>query len=371
MSRQRQIELPETYRTADRDAMRSAIVGLKKRLGERLLILAHHYQTDDVHIHGDATGDSLELSRRAAAVQSPELKYIVFCGVRFMAETADILAPDGSERAVILPHLDAGCSMAAMANADDADRALGQLIDLNAGKRIIPVTYVNSSAEIKAFVGRNDGVCCTSGNASAVLKWALSRGGQVLFLPDEHLGRNTAIELGVPPDRIALYDQRALDGATDDDAIRRATVVLWKGFCLLHQLFTPDDVLRARANDPSAKIIVHPECSREVVALSDQSGSTAKIIKIVEASEPGSRWVVGTEANMVARLARAQAARGVSVRSLSDRPRPCVTMQLTTAPYLWYVLDRLANGEIVNRISVDPAIRADARIALERMLELG
>jgi quinolinate synthase len=401
-----QPSLPEAYRRMSSDELAEAIAARRRELGESLVILGHHYQTDDVIRHADHTGDSLKLSQIAAELaQKPgsPVRAVVFCGVHFMAETADMLTPD--DVAVILPDLSAGCSMADMAQYDDAidawENLHASLAEQGWGGRIVPVTYVNSSAAIKAFVGSRGGACCTSSNAREVLTWAL-RGGaspardgedvKVLFLPDQHLGRNTAAALGIDVARASvLYDPRLTRrgialGGVDPAALREARVILWAGHCSVHKLFRPEhcEAIRAEnAAEPDAPttILVHPECCKEVVDLADLNGSTEFIIRTVRQAAPGSRWAVGTEFHLVQRLAREAAQRGVHVRILSDCQCLCTTMYRIDQPHLLWTLDHLAGGapergvtlrgpKVVNRIAVHPEVRTDALQAIERMLRL-
>jgi quinolinate synthase len=391
-----QPSLPDRYIRAGASELAEAITARRRELARRLVILGHHYQTDEVIRHADFTGDSLKLSQLAATrVAESGAEFIVFCGVHFMAETADMLTPDGVS--VILPDLSAGCSMADMADYDDAVAAWDELhAALGAGRRgwkgrIIPITYINSSAAIKAFVGARDGAVCTSSNARRVLEWAQAGGVRpkargeeikVLFLPDQHLGRNTAASLGVDVAReTVVYDPRrstrgeALGGATPEQ-VRSARVILWAGHCSVHKLFRAEHVRAIREEEqrlPASertRVLVHPECVKEVVDLADLAGSTEFIISTIASAPPGSRWAVGTEFHLVGRLAKAAKERGVSVRILSDCQCLCTTMYRIDQPHLLWVLDHLAEGRVVNRIRVHPQVRADALKALDRMLAL-
>jgi len=345
------------------------IAARKADLGADLCILGHHYQRDEVFAFADFTGDSLKLSRRSA---ESDAKFIVFCGVHFMAESADVLtAPD---RAVILPDLLAGCPMADMADADDVAEALDR-VQAAAGGKVVPVTYVNSSAATKAVTGTAAGACCTSSNAQAVFEWALrpqAQGGaggeKVLAVPDQHLGRNVAVGMGYTLADCALYDPRAKDGSLSDGQIRDATFILWKGHCYVHQRFTVEQVRHVREDRPDIRVIVHPECPREVAAEADFAGSTEQILRTIADAPAGSAWAVGTEANMVRRLAADSPDK--FIRVLSDAPPICATMARIDPPHLLWVLDRLAAGEVVNRIVVPTDVAADARLALERMVGL-
>ena len=354
------------------DELARQISARKAQLGKKLVILGHHYQQDEVIAFADFTGDSLKLSQLAAAQRNAE--FVVFCGVHFMAESADILTTDRAK--VILPDLSAGCSMADMAAIDQLEVAWEQL-SAQTDATIIPITYVNSSAAIKAFCGGHGGACCTSSNARAVLEWALDgvspgrRGGQrkVLFLPDQHLGRNTAYAMGWPLESMALYDPNEENGGLTAEQIRAATILLWKGHCSVHQLFTPKQIDDLRAADPEYKVIVHPECDWPVVQKADLSGSTEFIIKTLEAAPAGSKWAVGTEVHLVHRLA--ERFEGVkTIRLLSGIQCLCTTMYRIDAKHLLWVLDELAEGRVVNQIRVDPETKALARIALDRMLTL-
>jgi quinolinate synthase len=329
---------------------------LRKKHGRRLLILGHYYQRDTVLRHADIKGDSLELSRNAAA--HPEAERIVLCGVRFMAESAAIIAAPSQE--VYLPAAEAGCPMADMATAEDAARAMDNLGRM--GGRWIPVVYVNSSADVKAWCGRNGGSTCTSSNARRVMEWAMGQGGKVLFLPDEHLGWNTAHDMGIPDDEIRVYDPRRDNGGLEPEDVRSAKIVVWKGFCLIHTRFTAAQVKTIRSSMPGAKIIVHPETPREVVRLADAHGSTSQIIEYVGAAPAGSTVVIGTEVNLVERLAAEHAGR-VTVKALSQSV--CANMAKTNEAALLRVLETWPRDAVV-RVSGDVA--RDARAALDRML---
>ena len=365
-----QAVLPREYAEIDSDEWRRRIAERKAQLGRRLCILGHHYQRDEVIAFADFTGDSLKLSRLAAAQEQAE--FIVFCGVHFMAESADVLSSD--EQAVVLPHIQAGCEMADMADAAGVAAALDELAELT-DARVVPITYVNSSAAIKALTGRAGGACCTSSNVRNVFEWALApaeQGGaggrKVLCIPDQHLGRNTAVAMGRAEDDCVLYDPHLPAGGLDRRDVEKATFILWKGHCYVHQVFTPDHVATVRREHPGIRVIVHPECPREVVKLADASGSTEQIIRAVAAGRAGSKWAVGTECNLVNRLASQHPDR--FVRLLSDAPAVCATMARIDLPHLLWVLDNLADGCVVNQVSVPAAIAADARIALKRMIDI-
>ena len=339
------------------------IAQAKRNLGSGLLILGHHYQQDDIVQFADFVGDSLGLSRIAA--QQSQAKWIIFCGVHFMAESADILTVP--EQAVILPDLSAGCSMADMARLPDAQLCWDRLSSAGS-QRIVPITYVNSSAAIKALVGRVGGLCCTSSNAAQAINWALARGERILFLPDQHLGRNTAFCLGYPLETMALWDPDKHDGGLTQEQLAKAKFILWNGYCSVHQIFREADVERIRRESPQTKIMVHPECCFEVVQKADHIGSTAQIIKIVETAPPGSSWAIGTEVNLVARLAKRYPDR--HIQSLSLVQCLCATMYRVDPRHLLHTLQCLVRGEVINRIQVDTATRTDARLALDRMLEI-
>lgn len=358
-----QAALPERYTAATDDELASRIGAAKRELGDRLLVLGHHYQRDEVMRWADARGDSFGLSRLAAESVAD---YIVFCGVHFMAESADILT--GGERTVILPDLNAGCSMADMADLDSVEEAweaLGAVTDID---RIVPVTYMNSSADLKAFVGRHGGAVCTSSNAAAVVTWARQRGDKLLFFPDQHLGRNTGFGLGLGADDMRVWNPKLDLGGLDERDVKEATLLLWKGHCSVHQRFSVDHVAAFRAANPTGVVVVHPECAHEVVALADQVGSTDFIIKAVAAAGPGSVVGVGTEIHLVRRLAAEHPDR--TVVSLDPVVCPCSTMFRIDAAHLAWVLDNLLEATVVNRIQVDPETAGWARVALERMLSI-
>jgi quinolinate synthase len=359
-----QVDIGSEFHALSEDALAERIAARKQELGEELLILCHHYQQESVYRFADMTGDSLKLAKHAAACN--DKPYIVFCGVHFMAESADILT--GDNQAVILPDLRAGCPMADMATLDEVAWSWKELAAVTGGDRIIPVTYVNSSAAIKAFVGERQGSVCTSSNAERVLTWALGRGEKVFFFPDEHLGRNSAIALGITPDEIVLWNREEHLGGNSEDAIKRAKVILWNGYCTVHMQFTAAHVNMWREKDPEVRIIVHPECTHEVVAGADQYGSTEKIIKAVSGSEPGAKWAIGTEINLVNRLARLNPDK--EIHSLSPFQCLCSTMYRIKPKYLLWILDNLANRVVKNQITVEPDTAKLARIALDRMLEI-
>jgi quinolinate synthase len=337
----------------------------KAALGDRLFVLGHHYQRDEVIQFADITGDSFKLAREAAA--RPGAEFIVFCGVHFMAESADILT--GSDQRVILPDLAAGCSMADMAVLRQVSDAWDRLTDAGVTGTVVPVTYMNSSADIKGFVGRQGGVVCTSSNAKRALEWALHRGEKVLFLPDQHLGRNTAVrELGMSLDDCVLYDPHKPGGGLTDDQLRDATMILWRGHCSVHGRFTLDCVTEVRKRIPGVRVLVHPECRYEVVTAADEVGSTEYIIRAIENAPAGSSWAVGTELNLVRRLANAHPDKQISF--LDRTVCYCSTMNRIDLPHLVWSLEELVAGRVPNQITVDPITAHFARVALDQMLAL-
>ncbi len=356
-----QSPIPAKYDNYTPDEFAGHIRRRKQELGRRLVILGHHYQEDEVIRFADFTGDSLKLSQIAA--QQDQAEFVVFCGVHFMAESADILTDESVK--VILPDLSAGCSMADMADIDQLEDAW-EFLTAATDATIIPITYVNSAAAIKAFCGRHGGACCTSSNAQLILEWALTRGDKVIFLPDQHLGRNSAYSMGFGLEEMLLLDPGQRDAGLTRRQVRDARFFLWKGHCSVHQLFTPRDADEIRRSDPDCSILVHPECSWEVVQKADLVGSTEYIIKTVRESQAGSKWAIGTEIHLINRLANEQSDK--SVRSLAGIQCLCTTMYRIDPKHLLYVLDALAEGQVVNRISVDAGTRRDALIALDRML---
>lgn len=364
-----QTALPDRYVSASPDDLAGWIRDAKSTLGPRLFILGHHYQRDEVMAWADARGDSFGLSRIAAG--QTEAEYVVFCGVHFMAESADILT--GDHQQVLLPDLNAGCSMADMADIDSVEEAWETLAAVTDIERVVPVTYMNSSAALKAFVGRHGGVVCTSSNARAVLTWALGangsgtrRGDQVLFFPDQHLGRNTGYELGYGADDMAVWNPRQTAGGLDEGTLKSATLLLWKGHCSVHQRFRPAHVDAFRAEHPGGIVVVHPECAHDVVEVADQVGSTDYIIKAVADAPAGSVIGVGTEIHLVNRLDAETPDK--TVVSLDPLVCPCSTMFRIDAAHLAWVLEGLVDGEVRNRITVDADTAEWARVALERML---
>jgi quinolinate synthase len=359
-----QLPLPERYADAPDDLNAARVADARAALGDRVFILGHHYQRDEVIQFADARGDSYRLS--VLAQQHPEAEYIVFCGVHFMAESADVLT--GAHQQVILPDLNAGCSMADMADIDEVEEAweaLAQVIDV---ERLVPITYMNSSAALKAFVGRHGGAVCTSTNAKAVLTWALEQGDKVLFFPDQHLGRNTGYQLGFDETHMRVWNPRfELGGLTEADC-KDATFLLWKGHCSVHQRFRPEHVHDFRNRHPDGIVIVHPECARDTVELADQCGSTDYIIKAIEAAPAGSVIGVGTEIHLTQRLAKEHPDK--RIESLDPLICPCSTMFRIDLPHLAWVMEKLIEGKVVNRITVDPDTAEWARVALQRMLDI-
>ena len=339
-------------------------IAAKKALGERVLILGHHYQRDEVIQFADITGDSFKLAQAAADQSTAE--YIVFCGVHFMAESANILT--GEHQKVILPDLAAGCSMADMANAAQVDQCWSDLERLGVAAKTIPVSYMNSSAAIKSFTGKYGGTICTSSNAEKSLRWAFSKGEKVLFLPDQHLGRNTAIDLGISLDECVIWNPWKTQGGLSESEIRNAKVILWRGHCSVHGRFTKKSIDDFRVRIPDIKIIVHPECQHEVVTAADVVGSTEKIIKTVTESAPGTQWAVGTELNLVSRLAANNPDK--KVYFLDRTVCYCSTMNRIDLPHLVWALESLVSGRVVNEIKVDAQTARYSKLALDQMLAL-
>jgi quinolinate synthase len=355
--------LPDRYTAASHAELESWIAAAKAKLGDRLVILGHHYQREEVMRWADARGDSFGLSRLAAASVA---EYIVFCGVHFMAESADVLT--GGQRKVILPDLNAGCSMADMADLDSVEEAWDALAAVTDIEGIVPITYMNSSAALKAFVGRHGGAVCTSSNAKAVVTWALGRGEKLLFFPDQHLGRNTGYQLGLGAGDMRVWNPKLDLGGLDEVDVKEATLLLWKGHCSVHQRFKVAHVEAFRAANPGGLVVVHPECAHDVVEVADEVGSTDHIIRVVEAAPAGSVIAVATEIHLVQRLAAEHPDR--TVVSLDPLICPCSTMFRVDAPHLASVLENLVAGEVVNQIKVDEETAEWARVALERMLEI-
>ncbi len=355
--------LPEELTGLSAEETQTRIAEARAKLGSRVILLGHHYQADEILRHADATGDSFKLAQHAAAQK--ESPYVVFCGVHFMAESADILT--GGNQTVLLPDMGAGCSMADMARLDQVEEAWEILEGLGVDE-IIPITYMNSTAEIKAFCGRRGGVVCTSSNASAVLRWAFERGKRAFFFPDQHLGRNTGYSMGIPLSRMPLWDPRMPDGGSEAQVYRDAKLILWRGHCSVHQIFNPQNIDWLRANDPKRRVLVHPECNFEVVQNADLVGSTEFIIKQVRQAPAGSKWAIGTEYHLVNRLANEHPEQ--DIRSLSAIQCACATMYRIDPPHLLHSLQELVEDREVNPIHVPEDVAAGARMALQRMLAL-
>jgi quinolinate synthase len=356
-------KVPAQYLRMSEQELDQRIAAAKAALGKRVVILGHHYQRDEIIKFADYRGDSYKLSQLAA--QRSDAEYIVFCGVHFMAETADILSQP--HQIVILPNLEAGCSMADMANIYDVEDCWETLTEIS-DKRIVPITYMNSAANLKAFVGRNDGVVCTSSNAPGAMRWAFERGDQVLFFPDQHLGRNTGVKLGIGLDEMIVWDPNQPLGGNTPEAIRNARIILWRGWCSVHQRFTVQQIEWARKKYPDINVIVHPECRYEVVQAADDNGSTEYIIKVISNAPPGTKWAVGTEINLVNRIAKEHPDK--LVFCLDPIVCPCSTMYRIHPAYLAWVMEALVRGEVINQIKVDEETARWARIALERMLSI-
>ena len=359
----------ENYLALPDHTMDRRIAEARARLGATTLILGHHYQRDEVVHFADATGDSYKLSKIAAETDA---KYIVFCGVHFMAESADVLGHAGQQ--VILPDLNAGCSMADMAEISQVEACWEVLARLGLADEIIPLTYMNSTAAIKAFCGERGGLVCTSSNARAAFEWAFARGKRILFLPDQHLGRNTGYEMGIPLDEMTIWDPwanqigQSLGGQTKEKLLA-SRVLLWKGHCAVHQRFLPSHVDAVRAKYPGIQVIVHPECRFEVCQKADALGSTERLIALVEQAPAGQMFAVGTEIHLVNRMAKRFAAEGKRVITLDDTGCLCTTMYRISPQHLAWVLENLVEGRVVNRIQVKPSVKRWAKVALDRMLE--
>ena len=359
-----QLPLPDRYADASLDELADRVAAAKETLGERLFILGHHYQRDEVIAFADARGDSYKLS--VLAQERPEAEYIVFCGVHFMAESADILT--GDHQQVVLPDLNAGCSMADMANIDQVEEAWESLAEVIDIERLVPITYMNSSAAIKAFVGRHGGAVCTSSNAKAVLEWAFTQGDKVLFFPDQHLGRNTGVAMGYSLDDMALWNPRFDLGGLAEAQAKESTFLLWKGHCSIHQRFSPEQVETFRAEHPDGIVVIHPEAPHEAISVADEVGSTSHIVKVVENAPAGSTIAVGTEIHLVNRLAAENPDK--TVLSLDPLICPCSTMNRIDLPHLAWILEELVAGRVQNKISVDEDTAEWARVALQRMLDI-
>ncbi len=355
--------IPAEYHHMGGEELTRRIRYARDILADRLVVLGHHYQRDEIIQFADFRGDSLKLSQQAAA--QPQAEFIVFCGVHFMAETADILSAPHQQ--VILPNITAGCSMADMARTDDVLDCWDDLTETLGEGGIIPITYMNSTAAIKALCGRNNGIVCTSSNAPAVMRWAFERGERVVFFPDQHLGRNTGLKLGIPVEEMVVWNPfKPLGGHTPEE-LRRAKAVLWMGHCSVHTRFSVAQINKARAAYPDINVVVHPECVKEVVELADCDGSTEFIIKTINEAPSGSKWAVGTEISLVNRLALENPDK--LVFCLDSVVCPCSTMYRTHPAYLLWSMERLLDGEVINRITVDDETAHYARISLERMLQ--
>jgi quinolinate synthase len=359
-----QAPLPDRYTLATPDELDGWIGSAKTALGNRLLILGHHYQRDEVIKWADARGDSFKLARFAA--DNDQATDIVFCGVHFMAESADVLT--GPHQRVVLPDLNAGCSMADMADVEQVEECWESLGDVTDVDRVVPITYMNSSAALKAFVGEHGGAVCTSSNARAILEWALARGDKVLFFPDQHLGRNTAYQMGFGEADMRVWNPRFELGELEERDIKEASLLLWKGHCSVHQRFRPEHVEAFRAEHPGGEVVVHPECAHEVVELADRVGSTERILEWVEGAPAGAVLGIGTEIHMVQRMAAEHPEK--TVVSLDPLICPCSTMFRIDAPHLAWCLEALVRGDVVNRITVEDRAKEWARVALQRMLDL-
>ncbi len=363
--------IPSHYRRMSAAELDDRIATARAKLGSRLVILGHHYQRDEIVRFADFRGDSFKLSQQAATRSDAE--FIVFCGVHFMAESADVLSAE--HQIVVLPNLAAGCSMADMAGPDDVlscwqqlGQVLGQPSPDDPLASVLPITYMNSAASLKAFCGREGGAVCTSSNARAVVQWGLARARRVLFFPDEHLGRNTALALGARDEEIVVWDPTKPLGGLTPEAVERARFILWRGWCSVHMRFTLEQVEQARAEHPDVRVIVHPECRHEVVAAADLAGSTEQIVKAIRESPAGTKWAVGTEINLVRRLAAEMSDR--DIWCLDPVVCPCSTMYRIHPAYLCWVLEALVEGRVVNQVKVDPTTAHWARVALDRMLQI-
>jgi quinolinate synthase len=360
-----QQDIPRQYLAMTPEELDRRIAYARARLGTRLTVLGHHYQRDEVIKYADFTGDSFKLARHAAEQEG--LEYVLFCGVHFMAESADILTDESVK--VILPNMAAGCSMADMADPADVYEAWDTIHEmLGEGASVVPVTYMNSAATLKAFVGEREGLVCTSSNAARALKYAFERGDKVLFFPDQHLGRNTGFDMGIPLDEMVLWNWRVPNGGTTPEALRKAKIILWQGHCSTHQRFTVQQIEKARQEHPGVNVIVHPECRWEVVQAADQNGSTEKIVKAITEAPAGSVWAVGTEINLVNRLAQQNPDK--TVFCLDPVVCPCSTMYRIHPAYIAWVLESLVQGVVVNEVKVDEETRKWSLVALERMLAL-
>jgi quinolinate synthase len=355
----------ENYLALPDHSMDERIAAARERLGSTTVLLGHHYQRDEVIRFADFTGDSYKLSKVAAETAA---KYIVFCGVHFMAESADVLGRDDQQ--VILPDLNAGCSMADMAEISQVEACWEVLERVGLAGETIPLTYMNSTAAIKAFCGERGGLVCTSSNARAAFEWAFARGKRILFLPDQHLGRNTGYAMGIPLEEMQVWDPWGLQGGLTSDAMRMSRILLWKGHCSVHQRFLPSHVDEVRAKYPGIQVIVHPECRWEVCQKADALGSTERIIKVVEDAPAGTTFAIGTEIHLVNRLARRFAPQGKKIISLESHGCLCTTMFRISPQHLAWALENLVEGRVVNQIKVRSSVKHWARVALDRMLEI-
>jgi quinolinate synthase len=356
----------ENYLALPDHGMDDRVAEARRKLGATTVLLGHHYQRDEVIRFADFTGDSYKLSKIAAET---EAKYIVFCGVHFMAESADVLGRDGQQ--VILPDLNAGCSMADMAEISQVEACWEALERVGLADELIPLTYMNSTAAIKAFCGEHGGLVCTSSNARAAFEWAFARGKRVLFLPDQHLGRNTGYAMGIPLEEMAVWDPWGLQGGQTKQALAASRILLWKGHCAVHQRFLPSHVDQVRAKYPGIQVIVHPECRWEVCQKADALGSTERLIKLVEDAPEGQMFAVGTEIHLVNRMAKRFAEQGKRVITLDDTGCLCTTMYRISPNHLAWALENLVEGRVVNRIQVRKSVKRWAKVALDRMLEVG
>lgn len=356
----------ERFDQLEDDICAQRIIAAKRSLGKRAVILAHHYQRADVYKHADLTGDSLKLSYLASQTDAD---YLVFCGVHFMAEVADILSSE--QQIAVLPDLSAGCSMADMANLSKVTRAWQELSEvLDADEMVTPVTYINSAADLKAFCGEHGGIVCTSSNASKVLQWSFAQREKVLFFPDQHLGRWSGHQLGIPLDQMAVWDFDEPMGGLTPEQIKKAKIILWKGYCSVHQMFQPQHILRFRNKHPDGVVISHPECSYEVCQASDYVGSTEHIINTIRDSKPGTHWLVGTELNLVSRIAEEFKPQGKIVQFMSPMVCMCSTMARIDPQHLAWSLENLVAGNVVNQIKISAEESKLAKLALDRMLEI-
>jgi quinolinate synthase len=359
----------ENYLVLPDQSMDERIAAARKELGASTLVLGHHYQRDEVIKFADVTGDSYKLAKAGAASSA---KYIAFCGVHFMAESADVLGHEGQQ--VILPDLNAGCSMADMAEIGQVEEAWKQLVKLGItdeqGNGMTPMTYMNSTAAIKAFCGERGGLVCTSSNARGAFEWGLRKNPKIFFLPDQHLGRNTGFAMGIPLNEMAVWDPYQIMGGNTPERLRNARVILWKGHCSVHQRFLPEHVDNVRAKYPGIQVVVHPECRWEVCQKADALGSTERILKIVRDAEPGTKFAIGTEIHLINRLAKEVAKQDKMVITLDDSGCLCTTMFRISPQHLCWALENLVDGKVVNQIEVPQDVKHWARVALSRMLEI-